>query len=137
MGLVLDSGVLIDAERGAKPLSELLAILEHNYGETEILLSSVTAMELEHGVYRAQTPEQARKRREYLDVVFSSIPVEPFSREMAQVAARIDAESRRAGVRVPLADLMIGSMALYLGHSVGTRNLRHFQLIPDLVVKYL
>jgi hypothetical protein len=37
MGLVLDSSVLIAAERDAKPVSNLLATLEHEHGETEIL----------------------------------------------------------------------------------------------------
>ena len=64
MGLVLDSGVLIAFERGAKPVSELLAALESDRGETEIVLSSITVIELEHGLYRAQTPEQARRRRD-------------------------------------------------------------------------
>jgi predicted nucleic acid-binding protein len=54
MGLVLDSGVLIAAERDARPVSELLAKLEHEHGEIEIVLSSITVIELEHGLYRAQ-----------------------------------------------------------------------------------
>lgn len=88
MGLVLDSGVLIAAERDARPVSELLAKLEHEHGETEIVLSSISVIELEHGLHRAQTAEQARKRREYLDTVFAAIPIEPFTREMAQLAAK-------------------------------------------------
>ena len=39
MGLVLDSSVLIAAERDARPVSELLATLEKVHGETEIVLS--------------------------------------------------------------------------------------------------
>ena len=96
MGLVLDSGVLIAAERDARPVSELLATLEHEHGETEIVLSSITVIELEHGLHRAQTAEQARKRREYLDTVFAAIPVEPFTREMAQLAAKVDARCAEA-----------------------------------------
>jgi hypothetical protein len=38
MGLVLDSGVLIAAERDARPVSELLAKLERELGEAEIAL---------------------------------------------------------------------------------------------------
>ena len=75
MGLVLDSGVLIAAERDARPVSELLASLEREHGETEIVLSCITVIELEHGLHRARTTEQARKRREYLDTVFAAIPV--------------------------------------------------------------
>ena len=55
MGLVLDSSVLIAAERDARPVSELLATLEQEHGETEIVLSSITVIELEHGLHRAQT----------------------------------------------------------------------------------
>jgi len=51
-----------------------LATLEHELGETEIVRSSITAIQLEHGLHRAQTAAQARKRREYLDTVFAAIP---------------------------------------------------------------
>ena len=137
MGLVLDSGVLIAAERDAKPVSELLATLEREHGEAEIVLSAITVIELEHGLHRAQTAEQARKRREYLDTVFAAIPIEPFTREMAQLAAKIDADSRQLGCTIPFADLLIGATALHFGYAVGTRNLRHFQMIPNLSVVQL
>jgi tRNA(fMet)-specific endonuclease VapC len=134
MGLVLDSGVLIAAERDARPVSELLATIEHEHGETEIVFSSITVTELEHGLHRAQTAEQPRKRREYLDTIFAAIPAEPFTREMAQLAAKIDAEARQLGRTIPFADLLIGATALHFGYAVGTRNLRHFQMIPNLAV---
>lgn len=75
MGLVLDSSALIVAEREAKPVSSLLAALQQQHGENEIVLSSITVVELEHGLHRAQTPEQAQKRRNYLDEAFAAIPV--------------------------------------------------------------
>jgi predicted nucleic acid-binding protein len=130
MGLVLDSGVLISAEREARPVSGLLATLEQEHGETEIVLSVVTVIELEHGWYRTQTAEQARKRREYLNTVFAAIPVEPFSTQMAQLAAKIDVETRQLGRTIPFADLLIGVTALHFGYSLGTRNLRHFHVLP-------
>ena len=134
MGLVLDSGVLIGAEREAKPVSSLLAILEQEHGETDIVLSSITVIELEHGLHRAQTAEQTRNRRNYPDTVFASIPVEPFTREMAQIAAKLDAEARKTGCVIPLADLLIGATALQFGYGVCTRNLRHFRMISNLAV---
>ena len=134
MGLVLDSGVLIAAERDARPVSSLLETLEQEHGETEIVLSSITVIELEHGLHRAQTAEQARKRREYLDTVFAAIPIQPFTREMAQLAAKVDADARKLGCTIPFADLLIGATALHFGYAVGTRNLRHFQMIPNLTV---
>ena len=74
MGLVLDSGVLIAAEREARPVSQLLARLAQEHGETEVILSAITVIELEHGFYRANNPQLAHKRREYLDTVFAAIP---------------------------------------------------------------
>ena len=134
MGLVLDSSVLIVAEREAKAVSSWLDELQQEQGENEMVLSSITVVELEHGLHRAQTPEQAQKRRDFLDEVFAAIPVESFSREMAQVAAKVDAEARKTGKVIPFADLLIGATALPFGYSVGTRNPRHFQTVPNLVV---
>ncbi|HEX4809941.1 MAG TPA: hypothetical protein VH325_13470 [Bryobacteraceae bacterium] len=56
MGIVLDSGVLIATEREAKPVSELLAAIEKEYGEIEVLLSSITVLELEHELYAPTKP---------------------------------------------------------------------------------
>lgn len=132
MGLVLDSSVLITAERQKRPVSELLASLEAEHLETEFVLSSITVMELEHGWHRANTPDAAQKRRRYLDEVFAVIPVESFTREMGALAARIDADLRKTGLVMATADLLIGVTALHFGYSIGTGNVRHFRMIPGL-----
>jgi tRNA(fMet)-specific endonuclease VapC len=134
MGVVLDSSALISAERDGRPVSVVLAELEKDYGETEIVLSSITVVELEHGLHRADNPARARQRREYLDVVFAAVPVEPFIKEMGQTAAKLDADARQTGKVIPFADLLIGATALYYDYAVGTRNLRHFQMVPGLKV---
>jgi len=111
---------LVTAEREAKPVSELLAALEREHGETEIVLSAITVIELEHGLHRANTAELTQRRREYLDSVFAAIPVEPFTQEMTQTAARVDAESKKNGRVIPFPDLLIGvtapSLRLRAGH---------------------
>jgi len=91
VGLILDSSVLIAAERGAQPVSELLTSVRASAGVTDILLSAVSVIELEHGYWRAPAPEVAQKRRAYLDEVFAAIPVQPFTMEMGQLAAKTDA----------------------------------------------
>jgi predicted nucleic acid-binding protein len=53
MGLILDSSVLIAAERENRPVSQLLASVSAEYSETEFLLSAISVMELEYG----NTPE--------------------------------------------------------------------------------
>ena len=134
MGVVLDSSVLIAAEREKRPVSQLLASLSAELSATEFLLSAITVMELEHGWHRANTPEAAGKRRRYLDEVLAILPVEPFTGEMGVLAAKIDANMKKAGLVLATADLLIGVTALHYGYAVGTRNLRHFQMIPGLRV---
>lgn len=62
------------------------------------------------------------------------LPVEPFTREMAVLAARIDAEMKNVGLVIATADSLIGITALYYGYAIGTRNGRHFKMIPGLQV---
>ena len=134
MGLVLDSSVLIAAEREKRPVSQLLAPLSAEHSETEFLLSFISVMELEHGWHRANTPEAAAERRRYLDEVLAILPVEPFTSEMGVLAAKIDADMKKVGLVVATADRLIGITALHLDYAIGTRNVRHFKMIPGLKV---
>ncbi len=131
---MLDSSVIIAAEREKRPVSYLLASLSSVFAETEFLLSSISVMELEHGWHRANSPETVTRRRQFLDEVLAVLPVEPFSREMAVLAAKIDAEMKRAGLVLATADLLIVVTALHHGYAIGTRNTRHFNMIPGLKV---
>jgi predicted nucleic acid-binding protein len=137
MGLVLDSGVLIAAERERRPIDALLATIEEKHGDAEVVLSALSIMELEHGLHRVVTAEQAQRRRLYLASVMDAIPVHPFTVEMARIAARVDAVSRKAGHVIPALDLLIGATALHFGYAVGTSNVRHFRMIPDLAIVQL
>jgi len=42
--------------------------------------------------------------------------------------------ARASGSR---SEMLIGATALEIGYSVVTNNVRHFQMIPDLVVRHL
>jgi predicted nucleic acid-binding protein len=55
VGLILDFSILISAERAARPISELLDELRASAGGTDIMLSAVSVIELEHGLWRANT----------------------------------------------------------------------------------
>ena len=96
-------------------------------------MSTVSAIELEHGVWRAKNPQQANRRRRFLDDLFASVAIYPLTFDIARLAARIDGESRQKGITIPFQDLVIGVTALEFGYAVATANLRHFQMIPRLV----
>jgi predicted nucleic acid-binding protein len=53
---------------------------------------------------------------------------------MGVPAAKIDVEMKKAGSVISTADLLIGITALHHGYAIGTRNVRHFKMIPGLKV---
>ena len=57
MGLILDSSVLIAAERQGQNARQMLSAIARTAGETEIALSVVTLIELAHGAARADTAQ--------------------------------------------------------------------------------
>jgi len=137
MGLILDSSVVIARERKGQSALDLLTSIRTEIGPEAIALSTVSVIELEHGVWRAKNAEQANRRRRFFDDLFAAVAIYPLTFDIARLAARIDGESRRNGVMIPFQDLVIGVTALEFGYAVATANVRHFRLIPNLIVKQL
>jgi tRNA(fMet)-specific endonuclease VapC len=134
MGIILDSSVIIDAERRGETVERLIERIVAVAGDQEAALSSVGLTELFHGVYRAKTPEIRLRRESYLGELLADLTVYPFTRQTAMLAGKLDGEQQNQGVVIPFADLLIGATALSLGYSVLTANLRHFQRIPGLPI---
>ena len=137
MGLILDSGVIIAGERGGLSAADLLASLRTRIGPEPIALSTVSVIELEHGIWRAKDPAQAARRQQFFDDLFAAVPTYPLTFDIARRAARIDAEAKQKGITIPFQDLVIGVTALQFGYEVATTNVRHFQLIPNLQIRQL
>ncbi len=134
MGLILDSSVVITAERRGYTVEQLIEQVVAVAGDQDAALSSVGLTELIHGIYRAQTPERRLLRKCFIEELLLDLTVYPYTKEAAILAGKIDGEQQAQGVTIPFADLLIGATALSLGFSVLTVNLRHFQLIPSLAV---
>jgi len=134
LGLVLDSSVLVAAERGQFTTPEAIRRIPAAVGDVAVVISALTVAELAHGIYRAGTPERSRQRRQFLDELKAQVPIHAVTEATAEIIARIGAEQAARGVNVPLGDLVIGACALELGYAVGTRNLRDFERIPGLTV---
>ncbi len=134
LGVVLDSSVVIEAERQCLDGARLLKNMATRIGEREAALCSISVAELAHGIHRADTSERRRARRAFLDDLKAAAPVYPIAGETAELVGRIDAESSPQGVIVPFDELLIGACALECGYSVATRIRRHFQKIPGLAL---
>lgn len=137
LGLVVDSSVLIAAERKKLATPELIRSVRENLGDVPIVICALTIAELGHGIYRADTPERSQRRRQFLDELKAHIPVYPVTDATAEIIARIGGEQAARGVTLPLADLIIGACAIELGYAIATSNVRDFSRIPGLQVKKL
>ena len=134
LGLILDSSVIIAAERKRQTVEEFLTFVGQSFGEIEIAISAVTLAKLVHGVVRANTPEVRHARRAFMDELKKHVPVHPVSDSTAEIAGQISGEQAAKGITLPADDLLIGASAIEQGYAVATLNTRHFQKIPGLQV---
>jgi len=128
MGLVLDTSVIIAAERGK---FDLAGFLDAKAAGVPIFLSAITASELLHGVHRAQGAR--RKRREdFVQDVLDGVVILPFDEVSARTHARLWAELARCGDTIGPHDLIIAASCIALRHQIATLNIREFERIPGL-----
>ena|ERR1017187_7620384 len=132
LGVVLDSSVVIEAERQRLDVAGFLKHIATEIGEREAALCSISVAELAYGIHRADTPERRQARRAFLDDLKATVPVYPITGETAELVGKLNAESSQKGITIPFDDLLIGACALERGYAVATRNHRHFQRIPGL-----
>ena len=122
MGIILDTSILISAERKTFDIDQFIHGREDEY----FGLSVITASELLHGVYRADTKSRKIKRGVFVEKIIELFPVYPFGIAAARVYAEIWAMLSQKGITIGAHDLIIGSTALSLGFSVATFNKRDF-----------
>jgi tRNA(fMet)-specific endonuclease VapC len=137
VGIILDSSVIIAAERRGQSVSQILEQVYRSQGEVEAGLSVVTVAELVHGACRAKTPEQQLRRLAFVDRLCLDVPVHPVTLNIARLAGRIEGQQEAKGIRISFEDLLIGATALDLNYSVATFNVRHFGQIPALSIAQL
>jgi len=133
MGIILDTSVLIEAERQALVIDKFT----DNREEDLFGLSVISVAELLHGVHRADSTKRRLKRSAYVEKVIELFPVYSFEISIARIYSELWADLSRKGIQIGAHDLIIGSTALSLGFSIATFNLRHFERIEGLKVERL
>lgn len=128
MGVILDTSVLIAAERKRFDLAAFLA--EHT-GE-EVRMASITASELLHGAERASPPSRRVQRLQYVEDAIRDCSVVPFTLAEAREHARLWVELETKGELIGPNDLLIAATAMTLGFSVATLNSAEFQRVLGL-----
>src|ERR1039458_3700060 len=85
LGVILDSSVVIEAERQQLSVAQFLKQIVQKIGEREAALSSITVAELVHGIYRANTEQRRARRRAFLDDLKATVPGYPITDNTAEL----------------------------------------------------
>jgi predicted nucleic acid-binding protein len=127
--VIFDTSEFIRAERSKMRVEDILLQVP---GAVDVYVSVITLAELKHGVRRADTPERALKRQQFLNEVMSAFIIVPVSTEIALRAGELDAELELQGEALDIADVIIAATALEHNLSLMTHNTRHFERITQL-----
>jgi len=130
MGLILDSSVLIAAERGRLRFADFCTSLV----DDPLFIAAITASELLHGVERAGTPALRKKREVFVEAILSRLQILEFDLDVARHHARLWAALSARGTMIGPHDLQIAATALRHGFSLATLNLDEFQRVPALTL---
>ncbi|MBW2005368.1 MAG: type II toxin-antitoxin system VapC family toxin [Deltaproteobacteria bacterium] len=133
MGIILDTSVLIEAERREFEIDKFT----ENREEEIFGLSVITVSELLHGVHRADSAIRRLKRSAYMEKAIKLFPIYVFEISIARIYAELWSDLAKKGIQIGAHDLIIGSTALSLGFSVATYNMRHFERIEGLKIEIL
>jgi tRNA(fMet)-specific endonuclease VapC len=133
MGVILDTSVVIEAERREFAIDKLI----NNREDEAFGLSVITIAELLHGVHRADSTKRRLKRSAFVEKVIELFPVYAFEVSIARIYSELWSDLSSKGFQIGAHDLMIGSTAISLGFSLATYNVRHFERIEGLKLENL
>lgn len=132
MGTLVDTSVLIAAQRGELDLRKAIAA----DGGDAVAMATISASELLHGPHR-MTNAVARARVErQVEHLLAQLTMVDFDLDIARLHARLGADLAAKGAAVGAHDLIIAATALSLDYRVATRDRRSFPKIRGLDVVY-
>lgn len=123
--LILDTSVLVDAERQRTKLNRIVA------DDDDVAIAAITVAELLVGVELAEGKRKAA-RRKLVDAIIDSIPIEDYDVTVARRHSELLAHVRRAGQRRGAHDLVIAATAAARQRIVVTADARGFDGLPGV-----
>lgn len=126
--ICLDTDFLVNFLRNKK--EEVDFILEH---ESKVLFATtyINLFELYYGAYKYSNPQKILKVEE----LSHRLPVLNLSQEAVKKAGKIVALLEKEGNTIDFRDALIGCIAQIEGFCLKTNNKKHFNKIPELIVK--
>lgn len=131
MGVIIDTSVWIDVERGRLAPGDVAAIT----GDEPVYLAPPVLAELEYGVRRAATPAQRQKRASALARIRRK-PCLIVDGETGLTFGRLAADLDSAGTphSYRIQDIWLAALAVQHGLKVLTGNPRDFEGIPGVEI---
>lgn len=131
MGFLIDSSVLIQAERGQL---DLASRVRERSGE-EVFISAVSVSEILFGVHRAADPSVRNRRAAVAEALMAHFKVLGIDTAVARVHAQVKADLATRGTPVGPHDLWLAATCLLHGLTMVTANVREFRRVPGLPVE--
>lgn len=126
--LIVDTGVLVDVERGNRQLDDVIA------DEDDVAIAAITLAELEVGVRLASTKLQLRRRRLFVDTILSAASVISYDEPTALRHADLLTHVRRMGRPRGAHDLIVAATAATTSRTLVTTDGRAFTDLPEVSV---
>jgi tRNA(fMet)-specific endonuclease VapC len=126
--LILDTSILIEAERGEGELLESLDDVD------DVAIAAITIAELRVGVHLTNGSRQRAEHELFIGSVLNAISVESYDLEVAAAHAELLTHSRRTGTPRGAHDLIIAATALARDREVMTLDRGGFADLPGVAV---
>jgi tRNA(fMet)-specific endonuclease VapC len=125
--LILDTSILIEAERGEGGLLDAIDDVD------DVAIAAITVAELRVGV-NLSTGRRRARREHFIAAVLDAISVEAYDLEVAAVHAELLAHLTRAGSPRGAHDLIIAATARARDRDVVTLDRRGFDGLPGVAI---
>lgn len=127
--LLLDTTVLIDAERHGAAIDEVIA------DDDDTAIAAITVAELQVGASLADGSRRTA-RQAFIDAVVATVPIVPYDLSVAKAHARLLVATRKAGRPRGAHDLIIAATAVAGGRTVVTADPAGFKDLPGLDIRH-
>lgn len=131
MGVLIDTDILIQVEKGSLNLDENIAGRE----QVDFFISVITASELLHGVWRAKNADVRARRAAFVEGVLLNFPILGIDLSVARAHSQLWAELQQQGNMIGIHDTWIAAICMAFGLKLITRNLRDFNRVAGLLVE--
>jgi predicted nucleic acid-binding protein len=131
MGILIDTSILIDFERGLIDITPNIKGRE----QEEFFLSVITASELLHGVFRAKDFDIRSRRSAFVEGILERFSIIPIDLPTARIHSQLWANLESYGIMIGLHDLWIAATCISNGCTLVTSNLREFERVHGLKVE--